>query len=412
MRKPQDWTKPARTVGAWEPWEGGRARWDGARWTFYLWRQGGPRPVRCSTGQHTHAGALAHLAAYEGNPDTYRPEAVRVGGEPLLFSEELVVEHLDYLAAPQEKGGRGDSPAHLRNVKRSLAWWRERLGECDLRGVSAEELRRHLPHNLPGRTHRLAAVKHFVRWLRESRTGGASLGRDEGPDVDVLKLPQAKGHKLHDPRRALARKMKGTHAELGWKACRESRVFQGSARLAYRDMLDLLYFTGWHLAELVRWLRLGSVVEEPSKAARTLGVAGVLWTVHKSGKEYRTGVDREHREIAERLATWHKRARLLRKGRKFARVAPIPERFLSELVERSVEERRAYGRKHGIDELAELAAWAPGALRHAYATRALAAGLPGNAVAQSMGHAAGSELLYSTYADPHVQVRVAKLKSA
>jgi integrase len=245
----------------------------------------------------------------------------------------------------------------LRNVKREIQWWRDRLKGRDLRTLDAAELR--LPATEPGFAHKLRAIKCFFTWLRKHRpvpAGEVGFKTTEGPDTTALVLPQA-GHKLHflDAEKAKARREKGMRALLGYFAVREAKQFLGQDKLPYRDALDLLAATLWHTTELVRWLKLGSEIESLPKAYERIGAAKLV-TVHKSGKEHRRPISKSVLAVAERLRDWHIQERLTAKGRKFDHVPPFPVRFLIKLVHDAcakLEIKPKFG---------------PGHLRHAAAT--------------------------------------------
>src|SRR6266851_8993115 len=361
-----DWTRPGKRVGAWERWEGGRARWDGTRWTFHI-RKGttGAGIVERSTGRHDHANAMAHLAAFQANPEAYHPEVVRTGKPPLFLTSELGREWLDWM----EKD-KGNGAEYLRNSKYYIQWWRDRLVGRDLRTLDVKELSR-LSAKESAKAHKVRAIKCLHTWLR-GEASGFRLAANEGADTSVLRLPQAKGHKLHhlDAEKAKDRREKGMRALLGYFRVREAKQFLGKDRLPYRDALDLLAATFWHTTELVRWLKLGSEIESMPKGHERIGAAK-LWTIHKNGKEHRRAISKSVLVVAERLKAWHIQERLTTKGRKYDHVPPFPVRFLIKLVH---------------DACAELGIkpkFGPGHLRHAGATFAglvqleqMAAGLP------------------------------------
>jgi len=384
-----DWTKAGKRVGEWKQWEGGRARWDGLRWTFYVWRG----DCRRSTGQHVHENALEHLRAFEANPESYHPDAVRKGPKPIFLTSEISVEWLDWMAAPQSKGGKGNGAEYLRNSKHYIQWWRDRLPGRDLRTLDVAELR--LPATEPALPHKLRAIKCFFTWVRRHRPvppGEVGVAGNEGPDTSALLLPQAKGHKLHhlDANKAKQRREKGIRALHGYFLVRESKQFSGEARQPYRDALDLLFCTGWHTTELVRWLELGSVIDDVQ--GRGKEGWGVLWTVHKSGQEFQIEVDPGARACAGRLRDWHKHERLLKEGVKFDHVPAFPVRFFVRLVHDTCA------------ALNIVPKFGPGHLRHANATARALGKQDLVKIKEALGHAPGSTLAETTYIDPAAQV--------
>ena len=93
-----------------------------------------PVPIeRCTGVVDDEELARAHLEAFRRNPEAYSPHAVRIGRPPLFVDDALGVEFLNYLAAPQELGGKGDSRDHLADTRSALRFWRDRLRGRDLR---------------------------------------------------------------------------------------------------------------------------------------------------------------------------------------------------------------------------------------------------------------------------------------
>jgi hypothetical protein len=415
-----DWMKPGKKIGEWKPWEGGRARWDGARWTFYIWRAG----CRRSTNQHTHGGALDHLRAFEAHPEAYSPSAApRMLGRrpPLFLTSELAAEWLDWMAAPQRQGGKANSPGHLYNSKHYITKWRDRLQDRDLRTLDVAELR--LPATEKALAHKLRAIKTFFSWLHRHRpvpAGEVGFSSSDGPDTAALLLPQAKGHKLHflDAKKAKTRREKGAHALEGYLAIREAKRFKEPDKLPYRDALDLVFNMGWHTTELVRWLELGSVIESLPRGREFMIVevdleneqnkqrwrhakaASVLWTVHKSGQEFRTPISARMLVVAERLREWHKQERLCKEGRKSERVPALPIRFLIKLVH------------DACDELGITPKFGPGHARAAHGVLLKRAGVSDAEINIAQGRAANSPLAASTYVDPGEQLAGVVLPAA
>ena len=412
-------------VGDRKDWSGGFARWDGSRWTYYLRRRdarlgrdrdGRAKQIVISTGAHSEELAEVHFAQFEKNPLAYDPSRVSVGRAPLHFTEQLCVEFLDYLAAPVGDGGRNDSPGHCASVRSSLNWWLKQLGSVNLRALTVEELRSKIPvadvrgsdgalvQKAPkGRKHKIVAVKHLISWLRKTR--GDGLVQGEGPDTSMLTVPQARGHKLHDPKVALKRREKGQRALKGYPELRKRLASQERWAWALHA-LDLQADVAWHTTEIERWVEMGGLVE-PMPPGRKDEAAAVLVTVHKSGDWHRTPVSRLGLEAAAALHLWSAaRAGRIHKG--WDPIAKQVQEFKSKPFPRQQYERLCARlcKNHRIPK------FGPGHMRHALATMNMAHGYTAQSIGKFLGHSEGQdgELVRSTYADPAAQIRGVQLQ--
>lgn len=284
-------------TGQKKPWSGGYARFVAGRgWVFYL-KTRVPMPVERSTYVvDDEPLAMQHLERFRRNPEAYDPKSVWIGRLPLFVDDALGRELLDYLAAPQEKRGKGDSTGHLADTRSALKFWRDTLRGRDLRTMTAEDVR--LQPGATGYKYKTRTMKTLIGWLRKVRVGN-SLNQAEGPDERLLVLPQTRGFKLHDPKKAIARRQKGTRALNGYTLVREQLVreissnrppleqrsarSQDEARL-FLHALDLLAATGWHGTELCRWIELGGIIDDMPRGREKEG-AGVLYTTHKRGSD-------------------------------------------------------------------------------------------------------------------------------
>ena len=408
MRQPKTGTRKA--------WPGGYARYLAGRgWVYYL-KTRFPIEFEQSTGVVDNEElAKVHLDAFRKNPEAYNPKAVRVGKPPLFVDDALGIEFLNYLAAPQEQGGKGDSTGHLADTRCGLRFWRDKLRGRDLRTTDVAELR--LSPGSVGYKYKTRALKTLLSWLRKVRAVDG-LGQGEGPDERLLVLPQARGFKLHDPKKAMARREKGTRALTGYFKVRAQLVRDASAKRpplkerAARSReearffllaLDVLAATGWHVRELTRWIILGGNVD-PMPEGREQEGAGVLWTTHKRGTEHRTAVSAqslaEARELYGRALAFQQKEKVgwdpVRKcARKFPR-RPFPEAQFAVVIRRACT-------------IVGCETFGPGSLRHAVATFAKArANVATNTTAPItafVGHTSEA-LTENTYIDPMVQLDV------
>jgi hypothetical protein len=400
-----------------KPWPGGYARYvEGVGWTFYL-KTRKPVPIERCTGVVVQSLdddelALAHLDAFRRNPEAYNPKAVRIGGAPLFLDDALGREFLEYLAAPQDKGGKGDSPGHLKDTRCALAFWRDKLRGRDLRSMKdAGEIR--LAPGTPGFRYKTAAIKTLLSWLRKVRVdAGKGLSQGEGPDERLLVLPQWRKRKLHDPKLARAKIHKGQRALVGYYKVRAHLLREiGADRPPLKERaarsreeaqlfllaLDVLAATGLHVRELTRWIELGGIVE-PMPAGREQEGAGVLFTIHKRGEEHRVAVSAEvlaqagdlyGRALAfqgKQHMGWDPVAKV---ARRFPR-RPFPEAQFAVVIKRACK-------------IVGCEPFGPGSVRHAVETFAKSKASATALISKFVGHA-NEKLDEGVYIDPAVQV--------
>lgn len=254
-------------------WPGGYTRQDRRGRTVYVIRRsiGGVR-YEISTRCTTLRAAMRELERFEADPPGYRP-----GGDvsnALYLDAELARAFLEAQAR------KGNSQKWLVDQRTLLAWWAEQLAGLDLRRVSLGA------HILPAldadpkrRAHKVAVIKRFYAWLRE--TDRISVAED--PVMRKLKAPPPRVAQLERPK-IISRDQ--------YEAARAHMVG------VYRDGMDILAGTGWHLTELERFASGGLIepYQGPDESA-----AGVLVTIHKGGVPHRTAVSAEVLEAAKRV---------------------------------------------------------------------------------------------------------------
>lgn len=410
--------EPAPVAGARKSWShqvgnvvgGGYARWDVRRgcWSYYLYKKG---EIEKSTGETTEEGARRHLVAWLANPAKYDPESLRLAAEnegPVYLTDQLIEQFSKQNAAPEDEEGRGNSPAHVLRMRRSLEWWREKIKGRNLRAARASELATICP--LDGsacgdpRIKRLA-VKSLFTWLRETER----LASDEG-DLSGLKLPPSKSaFKLTgvtDKKAALeavlksSRARKGKDAITGWKAIRD--VIEPH----WRCVLDVLGGTGWHVTEFQRFVECGYQIEEMPEERKDEGAA-ILWTVHKRGVPHPAIVSEEVLRAALAFKEWNEQ----RVGREVSAVVRSRNADGSPgtLFVPVKRKRGAFPYQHFITHLAKLVKRTEGApdgfragqVRHAVTTNA-AGSASLKDIAEFVGHTS-TEMLTGHYIDPSQQ---------
>lgn len=236
---------------------------------------------------------------------------------PLHLDTKLLNRFLEW-----SRDERHNSPGHVRDQRRYLTAWTQALRGVDLRELSVREHVLPKLRKLSARTHRIRALKRLVSWLANVEH---ELERDP---LSTLKVPQSR------PAQWSKSKVVDLEDLARTTSCLSRR---------WRDAIEVLAGTAWHVTELQRFSRSGEVLE-PTPLERARGVAGVLATRHKSGQPFLIPVSQAVLEAARRQ---------LGHGLSIARL----HKALSTAA-------RAAG----------VVRWTPGRLRHTVATYALAQG--------------------------------------
>jgi integrase len=337
---------------AWEQ-RGGRVRTDAkGRPVFIIRKQVGGRRYEVSTRKHSLAAALAEWARFERDPEGYQPGGA-APRSPVYLDNRLSE---DFLAWSLHE--KGNSAEWVKKQKGVLAWWMERLAGVDLRRAT---LRDHLAPALehaPGKRHRIEVIRALYGWLRKVRN---DLAPTEDPTFGALPVPQ--------PRPAQWTRSRVIPRE-HYLLAREHLVGP------WRDSLDVLAGTGWHVTELIRFANDGAVEPLPKAMRVEAGAVGVLVCPrHKSGDTHRTAVSADVLEAAKRL-----------RERRWPADSKFP----------------FYDAIEGACRAAEIPRLNPGAFRHSVATWAIEAGADPAAVAAFLGHrsATTTRRFYATHAAP------------
>ncbi len=315
-------------------WEGGRI-WEDSSGvcTYVIRRMIAGREYEVSTRCTRIRAALAQLDRFEAEPATYSPEGAPAR-EPLLVTTELTKAFLEY-----SRDEKGNSRGWLLQQKAYLAWWADALAGKDIRRL---DLGRDVVPALDGAPetrHRKEVLKAFCSWLRKERH---LLSRSEDATLD-LAVRARRPEQWTRP-----------------KAIPRASYLRVLAALAphHRDSLILLDETGWHVSELARFVRGGTV--QPAPPGRT--EAGIIETRHKSGEPHRTAIGPEAKAAAERL-----------RERGGFSVSKFYE-AIKAVCEKLVADKQ-------IPE-----AVTPGRFRHTFATRAIDEGVAPEAVSAYLGH--------------------------
>lgn len=327
-------------------WLGGYIRHDAKGRKVYVIRRmvAGVR-YEVSTRCTTERAALAELERFEADPGGYRP-----GGESLdaIYLDAKLASR--YLAWCKE---RETSTDWLRKKRSFLAWWAQALKGVDLRRARLDRDIMPALDKARNRRQRIAVLKHVYSWLR---TEEHRITTQEDPTFGRLKAPQAKAAQVELSKVVPLATIDAIRPHLSD---------------TYRDALDLLCGTGWHVTELHRFAKGGACVE--AVGLREGAVAILQVPLHKSGAPHRTAVSAPVKEVAARV---------------LARGGLSPSNF-----------HRAI---HLACDAAGVPRFGPGQLRHSVATWAVEQGADLPSVSTFLGHKsmATTKRFYATHATP------------
>jgi integrase len=326
-------------------WDGGYFRLDEkGRKHFYIRRMVSGVNYDVSTRCHTTTGANSELKRFEENPAAYVPGGVPIK-EPILLDEQTALDFLTYCRDKKKNGEEW-----LIKQRSYVAWWVVKLAGVDLRSTGDSTVPGKVSlaaHVIPAldsvkgaRGHRIATLKAIYSWLRKVRH---DLSAAEDPTFGTLAVPQ------------------NTPAQ--WKIDKvipQPHVKAVLSRIDshWRDAMIIQSGTGWHLTEVRRFARGGSVQGFPKNAKPTNGAKGVLLCPHaKTGELLRTAVSAEVVAAGTRL----------RKHGNFS-------------IQKYREAIKAECREAKISE------FTPGRFRHTVATFAVNAGTPEEQVSSALNH--------------------------
>ena len=223
----------------------------------------------------------------------------------------------------------------MRRHRRYLQVWRDLFGQRDLRSIKSFEVSNALDF-MPSRTARLMTLRGLYTWLKDEKRYEV-----ENPCVDV-KYERSRPAQLRKP-----------------KVIEEADFLKVVEHLTPRWLcrMMVLYRTGWHLSELLRFAEDGRI--EPLPAGRKDGSTHVLICPrHKMGGIHKTAANAETTYWAEQV----------QKFGAFDRGA-MWKAIRSACVDAGMEEP-----------------WNPSWVRHTLATRAVNAGASVESVADFLGH--------------------------
>jgi integrase len=309
-------------------WPGGRIweREDGTH-VYVIKKQIGGKRYQVFTPATGIRAALVQLERFQANPEAYDPAGDTA--DRLLITPELVRAFLEF-----SRDEKTNSRGWVLQQRAYLAWWEEKLRGRDLRKLDLARDVIPALDSAPERRHRSEVLKAFCSWLRKERH---LLSRSEDATLD------------------LAVKARRPEQWTRPKAIPRASYLRVLAALPphHRDSMILLDETGWHVSELARFVRAGTIEDVPSGRSE----AAILETRHKSGEPHRTAIGPDARAAAERL---RKRA--------------------------GFSVSKFYEAIQAACKTADVPAFTPGRFRHTFATRAIDEGVAPEAVSAYLGH--------------------------
>jgi integrase len=259
--------------------------------------------------------------------------------EPLNLDDTMIEAFLSWSKAKR------NSQRWIIYQRLYLRWWARELEGVNLRSLSVRDHVAPALDRAPGaHGHRIAVLKVLYAWLRKVRF---VIEPNQDPTFGRLQVPQAKPAQLRRQRAFDVHTYR-----------RVRRHLPGQ----WRDHVDVLAGTGWHLSELVRFCRTGQILGNI-----------LICPQSKAGTQIRNRVTQRVLEAARRLCA---------RG-------PFSERHLYRALRRA-------------SEMASVRTIKPGEFRHSVATHAVDAGESLEAVSDSLHHRTKQTTLnfYATFATP------------
>ena len=275
-------------------WEGGYVHKDSrGRDVYVIRRQVGGTRYEVSTRCHKARAALEQLARFEADPERYDPRGAP-SKEPIALDKTLAEAFLTW-----SRDVRHNTRKWVGEQRSALAWWAERLGGRDLRGLSLADAvipaldgTLENPKQTTSRAHKIATLKTLYSWLRRERHLLTSV---EDPTAD-LAVPQSQPAQRRMHKEHTTEEINSVIMELGPERRRSRLAKERKVDLAqvrhmtdYRDHLRLMAVTAWHVTELARFADSGRFYD-PTPLQAQDGTTAILETVHKNGEVFRTRV--------------------------------------------------------------------------------------------------------------------------
>jgi site-specific recombinase XerC len=252
-------------------WAGGRIYRDGRRNVYVLERMRQNTRYVYRLEARDEEEAERELAVFERDPTGYRtlPTATETRG--LVLDAKTVQAVLDW------QRSEGQAVEHRYATRLYLRQWAEALAGKDVNTVTVPECERLLDLWKTARKMRIVALKTFCTYyVRRNLLANNPAAK--------LQVPKSIAARHTDPRH-----YERIEVELAYRAS-DSQV--------QRDVMRLSLTAGLHITEIERFAEgIGRLVRVEGQGE----IAGVLWVLHKSGKQHPNALDVRALAAAERV---------------------------------------------------------------------------------------------------------------
>lgn len=311
-------------------WAGGRTYKVGRRTRYLLEKMRNGRRFTLKLEARDEEEALKELETFNRDPSGFRVAGAppTVGEGALLLETETIKAVLDWQEA------QGQASEHRYATALYLKAWAIHFNGRDVNGITVSDCERALDQWGTARKMRIVALKTFCTWhFKRDLLKNNPAARLQVPKSIAAKHTEARNYSREEIERAYA----ATDSQL------------------QRDTIRLAISSGLHVTEIERFAEgVGRLVKVEGQGE----IAGVLWVLHKSGKQHPNSIDAATYAAAERV-----RAR--------GSIPSRPKRFeyAVRVAERLSREAEKHGEKNTTIEPVQY-----GALRHSFITLARSAG--------------------------------------
>ncbi len=259
-------------MGKFRTWDGGRILVDSdGRDVYQIRKQINGKRYEVSTRCHSTKAAHEQLKRFEADPEGYMPSGL--SSNRLVLDEALRDEFLAWSELEKK-----NTKTWVGQQRLYLTWWMEKIGSHDLHKMTLDHILPHLA-DPSAKSSKISVLKVFYTWLVKVKR---ALKPAQDPTFRALESIQAKP--------AQWKKSKVIKPE-------DYRLVLEALEGHWRDGLEVLAGTGWHVTELVRFVISGDV-EKHQKVENSVVLT---CPATKGGEVLRTAVSLEVGAAGRRL---------------------------------------------------------------------------------------------------------------